>query len=118
MLSKEAQSIKWSPPVNIFLRNGTSTPNNLLALLSRLCRNTGNIVPVGPSVISTAGRNPCFDQREKSVLDPSHPFGMTTRSSAVTTQSVLEREDRGEGGARKFLPSPSLSRKPGVKSKR
>jgi len=33
-----------------------------------------------PSTMLRTGyaRNPCFDRREKSVLDPSHSFGMTT----------------------------------------
>src|SRR5207244_11102587 len=26
-----------------------------------------------------SARNPCFERREKSFLDPSHSFGMTTR---------------------------------------
>ena len=37
-----------------------------------------NAVFFDSPVISTAGRNPCFDAKEKSFLDPSHSFGMTT----------------------------------------
>jgi len=45
--------------------------------LERLCRNTKNIDCIGPSVISTAGK----------ILDPSHPFGMTTHLPRIATQS-------------------------------
>ena len=63
---KQAHSFQFAHPYPTFPRQG-------------LCRNSVSAVSVSLSVISTAGRNPCFDQREKSFLDPSHSFGMTAR---------------------------------------
>ena len=43
------------------------------------------------SVISTKGRNPCFEQGEKSFLDPAHSFGMTMRFPADTVSRGAEK---------------------------
>ena len=50
-----------------------------------------------PSTMLRTGyaRNPCFDRREKSVLDPSHSFGMTTRLLEIATESRRRKREVG-----------------------
>jgi hypothetical protein len=73
-------------------RNGNVqkiTRSDFLLSLETLCRNTGNIVPVGPSVISTAGRNP---RSVTSVRDDNSVF---SRCDTVSDPNSLAPEERG-----------------------
>ena len=48
-------------------------------------------------VISSGARNLCFDLREKSVLDPSHSFGMTTGRPGAFRNSLQRAREKARG---------------------
>src|SRR5436305_15110036 len=56
----------------------TSPPSQTVSESTK-CLSSSVISGLSTVLRIDSARNPCFERREKSVLDPSHSFGMTTR---------------------------------------
>src|SRR2546428_4423727 len=82
----------------------TSPPSQTVSESTK-CLSSSRVIS-GPSTVLRidCARNPCFERKEKSFLDPSHSLGMTTRYFGHC--DTVSRGGEKKGGRTQPPPRP------------